>query len=78
MRGVSNIDISCAQIMIELLEDFQKRGIDVAVCGLPTRAMEMMHRSGLYDMLGEENFYWSVERALLTNRPLPPIRKTEI
>ena len=52
--------------------------IDVAVCGLPSRAMEMTHRNGLYDMLGEENFYWSVERALLTNRPLPPIRKTEI
>ena len=41
---------------------------------MEAQAMEMMRRSGLYDMLGEENFYWSVERALLTNRPLPPMR----
>ncbi len=27
--------------------------------------MNMLKRSGIYDMIGENNFYWSVERALL-------------
>ena len=31
--------------------------------------MNMMHRSGIYDMVGEQGFYWSVERALLDLRP---------
>ncbi len=72
MRGVSNIDISGAQTLMCLLEQYRKDGIDVAFCGLPSRAMEMIRRSGLDVMVGEENFYWSVERALLTNRPAPP------
>ena len=25
----------------------------------------MLKRSGIYDMIGENSFYWSVERALL-------------
>ncbi|WP_352399585.1 SulP family inorganic anion transporter [Anaerotignum sp.] len=69
MRGVSNIDISCAQTLRELIESLRKQGVDVALCGLPNRTMKMMHRTDLKDLIGEENFYWSVERVLLTNRP---------
>lgn len=74
MRGVSNIDISCAQTLRTLIGNLRMKGIDVALCGLPVRAMEMMRRTDLDKYIGEENFYWSVERALLTNRPLPPCR----
>lgn len=69
MRGVSNIDISCAQALRELIESLRNQGVDVALCGLPTHTMKMMHRTDLKDIIGEENFYWSVERVLLTNRP---------
>ncbi len=69
MRGVSNIDISCAQTLRELIEGLRSQGVDVALCGLPARTMQMMQRSDLKDVIGEENFYWSVERVLLTNRP---------
>lgn len=68
MRGVSNIDISCAQTLRELIEALRSQGVDVALCGLPTRTMKMMRRTDLKDIIGEENFYWSVERVLLTNR----------
>ena len=27
--------------------------------------MDMLKRSDIYDMIGEENFYWSVEKAIL-------------
>lgn len=69
MRGVSNIDISCAQTLRELIESLRNQGVDVALCGLPARTMKMMHRTDLKNIIGEENFYWSVERVLLTNRP---------
>ncbi len=75
MRGVSNIDISCAQTLRTLIGHLRMQGIDVALCGLPARAMEMIRRTDLDQYIGEENFYWSVERALLTNRPLPPCRE---
>ncbi|MDD3394688.1 MAG: SulP family inorganic anion transporter [Anaerotignum sp.] len=71
MRGVSNIDISCAQALRELIESLRNQGVDVALCGLPTHTMKMMQRTDLKDVIGEENFYWSVERVLLTNRPKP-------
>ena len=71
MRGVSNIDISCAQTLRELVEGLRKKGVDVAICRMTTHAMKMMDRSDLHKIIGDENFYWSVERVLLTNRPRP-------
>lgn len=71
MRGVSNIDISCAQTLRELVESLRRKGVDVAVCGLPSHAMKMMQRTDLKQIIGDENFYWSVERVLLSNRPRP-------
>lgn len=71
MRGVSNIDISCAQTLRTLVEGLRAKGVDVAICGVTTHAMKMMDRSDLHAIIGDENFYWSVERVLLTNRPRP-------
>ncbi|MCI8631091.1 MAG: SulP family inorganic anion transporter [Firmicutes bacterium] len=75
MRGVSNIDISCAQTLRSLIESLRERGIDVALCGLPTKAYKMIERTELDKFIGEDNFYWSVASALCTNRPLPECRK---
>lgn len=69
MRGVSTIDISAAQVLLSLIEDLKTQGIDVVLCGLPANAMKMMRRSGIVKLLGEDAFYWSVERALHDNRP---------
>ena len=77
MRGVSNIDISCAQALRALIADLWGKGMDIVICGLPSRAMEMMRRTDLDTFIGEENFYWSVERVLLTNRSMPVCRNTE-
>lgn len=75
MRGVSNIDISCAQTLRTLIGNLRLQGVDVALCGLPSRAMEMMRRTDLDEYVGKENFYWSVERALLTLRPAPEAKQ---
>ena len=67
MRGVSYMDISGAIGFMNVLSDLHNQGKKIIFCGVPNKTMVMMHRSGLFDMVGEENFYWSVERALLDN-----------
>lgn len=71
MRGVPSMDVSAAQVLLGLLEEYCNRGVDVVICGLPSASMTMMRRAGIVDLLGEQAFYWSVERALLDNRPAP-------
>ena len=56
---------------VTIVEGLRKKGVDVAVCGLPSHAMKMMQRTDLKQIIGDENFYWSVERVLLSNRPRP-------
>lgn len=65
MRGVSYMDISGAITFMQVLAELQKQGKKIFLCGVPGSTMNMLKRSGIYDMLGENNFYWSVERALL-------------
>lgn len=65
MRGVSYIDISGAQGLLDVVRALQEKKIRIAICGLPQSAMTMVARSGITDIIGEENFYWSVEHALL-------------
>lgn len=64
MRGVSYMDISGAQAFLELIQDLQKKDIPIYICGVPDRVKQMMERSGIVSLVGEEHFYWSVERAL--------------
>ncbi len=70
LRGVSHLDISGAQELLEHLKALRGGGVDVALCGVTPAAMEMMRRSGIVDLIGENNFYWSVDRVLHELRPL--------
>lgn len=70
LRGVSHLDISGAQALLEQLDALRSRGIDVALCGVTPAAMEMMRRSGIVDLIGENSFYWGVDRVLHESRPL--------
>ncbi len=70
LRGVSHLDISGAQELLEHLKALRGGGVDVALCGVTPAAMEMMRRSGIVDLVGENNFYWSVDRVLHELRPL--------
>ena len=69
MRGVSSIDVSAVQTLLGILTELKNKDIDITICGLPSASMNMLYRAGITDLLGEKAFYWSVERALLDNRP---------
>lgn len=64
MRGVSYMDVSGAQALLELLEQLKAQKLPVYICGLSDSVRLMMERSGIVELLGEDHFYWSVERAL--------------
>ena len=66
MRGVSYMDVSGAQAFLELLEQLKAQKLPVYICGLSDSVRLMMERSGIVELLGEDHFYWSVERALHT------------
>ena len=70
MRGVPSVDVSAAQTLLPMLRELKERGIDVVLCGVPSATMTMLRRAGIVELLGEQSFYWSVERALLDHRPL--------
>lgn len=66
MRGTSYMDISGAQGFLELVESLKAKGIPVYICAVSDNVKIMMERSGILEALGEENFFWSVEEALLS------------
>ncbi len=65
MRGVSYLDISGAQSLMEMLTQLKEAGKQIFICGLSGSVEQMMIRSGIQDYIGAENFYWSVEKALI-------------
>ena len=71
IRGVPDIDVSAAQFILQQARDLRAQGIDVIVCGITNKALDMFDRSGLLELLDPSAIYWSVERALLDNRPRP-------
>lgn len=58
------MDVSGAQAFLELLRQLKTQELPVYICGLSDSVRLMMERSGIVELLGEEQFYWSVERAL--------------
>lgn len=65
------MDISGAQTLLEMIKGFQMKSIDLVLCGVPKGTMEVMRQAGISEAAGEASFYWSVERALLDQRPRP-------
>lgn len=64
MRGVPDIDISGTQEFGKLLRTLKEQGLEIYLCSVQQDAMEMLRRGGIYDLVGQDAVYWSVERAL--------------
>ena len=64
MRGVSNIDISSAQTLYEVVEGLQKRGVEVMFCGWSPAVEKMMHRSHIIELVGEDKIFKAANYAL--------------
>jgi SulP family sulfate permease len=64
MRGMSYLDVSCAQAFERVILSLQERGIRIGCCGLSDETRKTMERSGILTRIGEQNVFWSIDRAL--------------
>ncbi len=65
MRGVSNLDTSGLEAIRALYKRLRKQGGTLMFAGVHENARAMLERGGLLDEIGEENFFWSSDQAIV-------------
>ena len=65
MRGVSLIDTAGMEAIHRLQERLHKQGGTLMLAGIHDNARQMMERGGLVESIGEENFFWSSDQAIV-------------
>ena len=65
MRGVSLIDTAGLESIQRLQERLHKQGGTLMFAGVHDNARQMMERGGLVQNIGEENFFWSSDQAIV-------------
>jgi len=65
MRGVSIIDTAGLEAIHRLYERLHKQGGTLMFAGIHGNARQMMERGGLVKSIGEENFFWSSDQAIV-------------
>lgn len=64
MRGVSYLDVSCAQAFEGVVKQLLGRDLRIGICGLSGETRKTLDRSGITALIGEENIHWSIDRIL--------------
>ena len=62
--GINQVDATGEQMLSQLAERLQGSGIEILFTGLKKQVLEVFHRTGLHDKLGEERFYRTEDSAL--------------
>lgn len=65
MRGVSLVDTAGIEAIHRLHERLHKQGGTLMFAGVHDNARNMMERGGLVQAIGEENFFWSSDQAIV-------------
>ena len=65
MRGVSLIDTAGIEAIHRLYERLHKQGGTLMFAGVHDNAKQMMERGGLVKTIGEDNFFWSSDQAIV-------------
>jgi len=65
MRGVSLIDTAGLEVLHKLYERLHKQGGTLMFAGVHENARNMMERGGLAQTVGEGNFFWSSDQAIV-------------
>ena len=65
MRGVSVMDTTGGEVILELVRDCRAKGISVLFCGVCGSVREQLDLAGLTELIQESEFFSSVDRALL-------------
>jgi len=65
MRGVSLIDISCVQALNSLCQKLKDHACTVMFSSVQPKVMNILEKGGTVDLVGNENFFWSTDRAII-------------
>jgi sulfate permease, SulP family len=65
MRGVSLVDTAGIEAIHRLQERLHQQGGTLMFAGIHDNAREMLQRGGLVETIGEENFFWSSDQAIV-------------
>lgn len=65
MRGVSTVDTTGVQAILEYCQACIAKDITVYICGVNDQVKSSMLQAGVGEVIPEENFFFSVDRALL-------------
>ena len=64
MRGVSSIDTSGVQAMLEFCEAKKQEGITIVFSGVQANVLRRFEKGGVLDVVGRDHVYWSTDLAL--------------
>lgn len=67
MRGVSAIDSTGAEVMLDVVNECVSAGVCVNICGLRQDVKRRLDIAGVTELIGEGAYYFSVDRALTAN-----------
>ncbi|HJR81610.1 MAG TPA: SulP family inorganic anion transporter [Anaerolineales bacterium] len=65
MRGVPLVDTAGLEAIHQLNERLQEQGGTLMFAGVHDNARQMMERGGLVKAIGEQNFFWSSDQAIV-------------
>jgi SulP family sulfate permease len=65
MRGVSLVDTAGIEAIHRLHERLHKQGGTLMFAGVHDNARQMLERADLIKVIGEENFFWSSDQAIV-------------
>lgn len=65
MRGVPLLDLNGLEFIEELFERQKKHGGELLLCAVQPSVKKILDRSHLSDEIGQANFYWSADQAIL-------------
>ena len=59
------MDPDAALAIWEIAENYEEQGVELLICGLNPGVRKVLERAGVVEKMGEDKFYWSVDRALI-------------
>jgi SulP family sulfate permease len=62
--AVNDLDSSADTALHQLSDEFKRKGITFYIAGIKAPVREVMKRSGLYDILGGDHFFFTIDAAV--------------
>jgi SulP family sulfate permease len=63
-EGINELDASGEEVVHHLVERLRSNGVNMVFSGLKKQVLDVMRATGLYEAIGENNFYITADRAL--------------